>query len=83
MCSMRIAYHSLLETSLDLEALGSSLYSKLENPALRSMLPNLSLVMEFLGNVFTNIIFEKLLSHEVLVKGRVTAASNNQMWLCK
>ena len=36
----------------------------LVNPALRSMLPNLSLVMEFLGNVFTNFIFEKLLSHE-------------------
>jgi len=55
----------------------------LVNPALRSMLPNLSLVMEFLGNVFTNIIFEKLLLHEVLVTGRVTAASNNQTWLCK
>jgi len=46
------------------------------------MLPNLSLVMEFLGNVFTNIIFEKLLSHEALVTGRVTAASNNQTQLC-
>ena len=46
----------------------------------RSMLPNLSLVMEFLGNIFTNFIFEKLLSHEALVKGRVTATatSNNQ-----
>jgi len=41
------------------------------------MLPNLSLVMEFLGNVFTNFIFEKLLSHEVLVTGRVTATSNS------
>jgi len=82
MCSMRIAYHSLLEASLDLEALGTSLYSLLVNPALRSMLPNLSLVMEFLGNVFTNIIFEKLLSHEALVTGRVTAASNNQTQLC-
>jgi len=30
----------------------------------RSILPNLSLVMEFLGNVFTNFIFEILLSHE-------------------
>jgi len=80
---MRIAYHSLLEVSLDLEALGTSLYSLLVNPALRSMLPNLSLVMEFLGNVFTNIIFEKLVLHEVLVTGRVTAASNNQTWLCK
>jgi len=29
--------------------------------------------MEFLGNVFTNFIFEKLLSHEALVMGRVTA----------
>jgi len=42
------------------------------------MLPNLSLVMELLGNVFTNFIFEKLLSHEALVMGRVTASSNNQ-----
>jgi len=31
------------------------------------MLPNLSLVMEFLGNVFINFIFEKLLSHETPV----------------
>jgi len=30
------------------------------------MLPNLSLAMEFLENVFTNFIFEKLLSHEAL-----------------
>jgi len=29
--------------------------------------------MEFLGNVFTSFIFEKLLSHEALVTGRVTA----------
>jgi len=45
------------------------------------MLSNLSLVMELLGNVFTNFIFEKLLSHEALVMGRVTATSttsNNQ-----
>jgi len=35
------------------------------------MLPNLSLVMEFLGNVFTHFIFEKFLSHEALVTGRV------------
>jgi len=42
------------------------------------MLPNLSLVMEFLGNVFTNFIFEKLLSHEALVTGRVKATSNSQ-----
>jgi len=35
------------------------------------MLPNLSLVMEFLGNVFTNFIFEKFLLHEALVTGRV------------
>jgi len=31
---MRIAYHSLLEAPLDLEALGLSLYSLLVNPAL-------------------------------------------------
>jgi len=41
------------------------------------MLPNLSLVMEFLGNVFTNFIFEKPLSHEALVTGTVTATNNN------
>jgi len=35
------------------------------------MLPNLSLVMEFLGIVFTTFIFEKLLSHEALVTGRL------------
>jgi len=34
--------------------------------------------MEFLGNVFTNFIFEKFLSHEAPVTGRVTGASNNQ-----
>jgi len=39
--------------------------------------------MEFLGNVFTNFIFEKLLSHEALVTGGVTAASNNQTQLFK
>jgi len=44
----------------------------------RSMLSNLSLVVEYLGIVFTNFIFEKLLSHEALVTGRVTATSNNQ-----
>jgi len=42
------------------------------------MLSNLSLVVEYLGIVFTNFIFEKLLSHEALVTGRVTATSNNQ-----
>jgi len=47
------------------------------------MLPNLSLVMEFLGFVFTNLIFEKLLSHDELVTGRVTATSNNQTQLFK
>jgi len=47
------------------------------------MLPNLSLVMEFLGNVFTGIIFEKLLPHDALVTGKVTATSNNQMELFK
>jgi len=31
------------------------------------MLPNLLLIIKFLGNVFTNFIFEKLLSHEALV----------------
>jgi len=34
--------------------------------------------MELLGIVFTNFIFEKLLSHEALVAGSVTATSNNQ-----
>jgi len=33
--------------------------------------------MEFLRNVFTNFIFEKRLSHEALVTGRVLAISNN------
>jgi len=35
------------------------------------MLPTLSLVMEFLGIVFTNFIFEKLLSREALVTGKL------------
>jgi len=39
------------------------------------MLPTLSLVIDILGNVFTDFIFEKLLSHEALMTGRVTAAS--------
>ena len=30
--------------------------------------------MEFLGNVFTNFIFAKLLSYEALVTKRVTAS---------
>jgi len=47
------------------------------------MFPNLSLVMEFLENVFINFIFEKLLSHEALVMGRVAATSNNQTQLFK
>ena len=47
------------------------------------MLPNLSLVMEFLGNVFTHFIFEKFLSHEALVTGRATATSDNQRQLYK
>jgi len=47
------------------------------------MLPNLSLVMELLGNFFTTFIFEKLLPHEALVMGRVTATSNNQTQLFK
>jgi len=42
---------------LDLEAL-LSLYSLLVNTALRSMLPNVSLVMEFLGKVFTNVFLK-------------------------
>ena len=50
---------------------------------LRSTLPNLSLVMEFLGNFFSNFIFERLHSHEALVMGRVTATSNNQTQLFK
>jgi len=47
------------------------------------MFSNLSLVMEFLENVFTNFIFEKFLSHEALVMGRVAATSNNQTQLFK
>jgi len=47
------------------------------------MLPNISLVMEFLGIVFVNFIFEKRLSHEALVAGRVTATSNNQTQIFK
>jgi len=39
--------------------------------------------MEFLGNVFTNFIFEKFLSDEALVTGRVTATSSNQTHLYK
>jgi len=35
----------------------------------RSVLANLSLVMEFLENIFTNFIFEKYISHEALVTG--------------
>jgi len=50
---------------------------------LRSTLPNISLVMEFLGNFFSKFNFEKLLSHEALVMGRVTATSNNQTQLFK
>ena len=45
------------------------------------MLPNLSLIMEFLGNVFTKFIFEKFVMHEALVTGRVTATSYNQTQL--
>jgi len=48
----------------------------------RSMLSNISLVMEFLGNVFTNFIFEKLLSLEALVRGSYST-SNNQTQLFK
>jgi len=36
------------------------------------------------GNfVFTNFIYEKLLSHDALVTGRVTATSSNQTQLFK
>jgi len=47
------------------------------------VLSNLSLVVEFMGNVFTNFIFEKFFSHEAVVTGRVTAASDNQTQLFK
>jgi len=47
------------------------------------MLSNLSLIMEFLGNVVTNFIFEKFFSHEALVMGRVTATNNNQAQIFK
>jgi len=57
-----------------------SVYLSVES---KSVLPNLSLVMKFLGNVFTNFIFEKLLSIEALVKGRVTATSNHHTQLFK
>jgi len=57
-------------------------YHTLDTP-LRSTLPNLSLVMEFMGNFFSKFIFEKLLSHEALVTGRVTTTSNNQTQLFK
>jgi len=39
--------------------------------------------MEFLGNIFTRFLFEKLLSYEALVTGIVTATSNNQTQLFK
>jgi len=39
--------------------------------------------MEFVVNVFTNFIFEKLLLYEALVTGRVTATNNNQTQLFK
>jgi len=42
-----------------------------------ALLLNLSLVMDFLRNFFTNFIFEKLLSHEELVTRRVAVISNN------
>jgi len=43
----------------------------------RSVLLTVSLILEFLIHVFTNFIFEKLLSDEALVAGRVTTNSNN------
>jgi len=43
--------------------------------------------MEFLINIFTNLILEKLRSHEALVTGRITVLAkicmNNQTQLCK
>jgi len=42
------------------------------------VLSNFSLVIQFLRNVCTNFILDKILSHEALVTGRVTAASKNQ-----
>jgi len=39
--------------------------------------------MKFLGIIFTNLSFEKLLSHEALVAGSVTATNNNQTLLFK
>jgi len=42
------------------------------------VLVNLSVAIDFLGNVFTDIIFLKLLSHEAPLTGRVTDTSNNQ-----
>ena len=41
------------------------------------MLLSLSLVIEFLRNVFTIFILEKLLSQEALVTGSVTAINSN------
>jgi len=57
--------------------------SHTQDTPLRSTLPNLSLVMEFMGNFFSNFSFEKLHSHGTLVMGRVTASSNNQTQLFK
>ena len=42
-----------------------------------AMLLNLSLVIEYLKNVFINLIFEKLLSHEALVNGSVWTINSN------
>jgi len=42
------------------------------------MLPNLSLVMEFVGNVFTNFIFENFFSPEALVTGRLQLPVTNK-----
>jgi len=47
------------------------------------MLPDLSLAMEFLLNVFTNFIFERHFSHEALVTRMCTATNNNQPKLFK
>ena len=45
------------------------------------MLANFSLVTEILGNVFTTFIFQKFLSHQALMTGKVKATSNNQTQL--
>jgi len=43
------------------------------------MLPIVSVIMEVLGIVFTNFIFETFLSHEALVAARLRVTNNTQM----